>query len=469
MKYILPLFSLLLLLKMSVAQSPMRFLNGERHLLPTVIKKVSSSYIVKDTFVFLNTGSDPLKINKIDAPKNVSFTFTSVTAPNKKGYIYFEEKLPIYGEDFSYKDYNFNIQTNYGPFTSFHLAFMTISEANSIIDYENENEVKIIQKTDANWELYDTYYGNKKGKPLAYGQCLKGSNQRVGAWKLWNEAGTMKDTIYSHLITIIPTHPQNVSFDKMDLLVKSKGAWSTPLFIRKNNGFDVFVDKSMDSLKVFTDSMYQYMNLTYHSLWNHPQFALPLQKKNSHYFLLNRVPTLVNYLPDTYFLVWNLEHPDIFPIQELVPESRFFHDLQTRFPEVTFTFYPHCNQGCKMVIPKEKQTAVLTQLQNDARINAISKMFTLSQSQDTFFHNRDFLMTFVYPSTPSDRNIIQETHFNIDNHFGLEDYFISYGSKLLDENFLQDCNALSASKAIQKCHFGMINPDQNPNVMEAGE
>lgn len=409
MRFVLSLSFILCLEVLSAQNGFMLWKNGERHALgafhqryliesSSKKKPYNSAYgyiplIIQDTFVFENTGTEDLIINKIHVRKPGRFTFSKRTKPKHLGYIYFSDTInPYQSENIELVQENINVMTSYSPWNDIKLEYIVLRHAY----VQNGNNIQVDHPEG---QLYLKLQNGRLPKCMG---IVGANNQKLYTWKYWDDKGMpLPDTTWSKLISIAFLNNDYNNPIKADITAFAHGKYYKPIV--RNNVFQVcslHVTEGTDTVILTSDKGKALIAYPYQQIGSQMHFYNLefLKAKDAFYWDFGQQKKLVysNVYIFTFKKDWR-------------PEEQLINDLETRYPNFEFAKQKHNeNKYWTVRFPKGNaynDSFYLKMLKGEATIDKISQCL-MPRNEKTELGNYGFvgfgMYTTFYPGCNAD-------------------------------------------------------------------
>lgn len=417
--------------------------------------------IIRDTFVFENTGTEDLIIDKIHVRKPSRFTFTKSTKPKHLGYIYFSDTVnPYQSEQIELLRENINVVTNFSPWNDLQLEYIVLRH----VYVQNGNNIHVAHPEG---KLYLKLQNGRFPKCMG---VVAPNNQKLYTWKYWDSKGMpLPDTAWTKLITLSyfnddyrnPIHAEATAF--------AHGQYYQPIANHAYQGCSLHVTVGTDTVVLKCAKGKALIAYPFHQIAEHMHFYNLefLQAKDAFYWDFGQQKKLV------YGRVYVITFK-----KDWRPEQLLINDLKTRYPNFEFAKQKHVQQNYWAVQFPQGNTYTdsfyLKFLKAEASIDQISQCL-MPRNEKTELGNYGFighgLYTTFNPSFSADsvQRVLQKYGFEKGNSdmAGLTE--IIYKGRFVGPEFLKLYNQMLSEKVFMNLRLQVFNewvPARDLNLLK---
>jgi hypothetical protein len=404
--------------------------------------------IIQDTFVFENTGTEDLIINKIHVRKPDRFTFTKRTKPKHLGYIYFSDTInPYQSENIELVQVNINVMTNYSPWNDIKLEYIVLRHAY----VQNGNNIHVEHPEGKQ------YLKLQNGRlPKCMG-IVGANNQKLYTWKYWDDKGMpLPDTTWSKLITIAYFNDDYNNPINADISAFAHGQYYKPIIKNALQVCSLHVKEGTDTVilkcnkgKVLIAYPYQQIGSQMH--FYNLEFLQPL---DAFYWDFGQQKKMV--YSNVYVFAFK---------KDWRPDEQLINDLETRYPNFEFAKQRHYQNNYWAVrFPKGNaynDSFYLKLLKKENGIDKISQCL-MPRNDKTELGNYGFLgfgmYTTFYPGCNADsiNRVLQKYGFTKGSAdmAGLTE--IIYNGRFIGPEFLKLYNQMLREKVFMNLRLQLF-------------
>lgn len=423
------------------------WLNGREHLLPRYFPgNLDENFLqVKDTYIFVNNCDDTLRLENINSSSLASFKIPAFVPPHDTAMVYYRENFAFPDNSPLIIERQLVINTPGDPFNYCKVVFV-ISGFHA--------GIKIIQDGKSVIENYPHHYGflqneltfDKMGKPVSFGAKIKGRDVKAGRWRYWGENGQETYLIYSKLAGITAKSKTSDNTLPCRVSIRDSFRWKNTetWFYEGCNYF--WISPNTDSIRVNTDSAFNFFSVNYAHLNDESKFELMLIDHGDFYIHNGWYNVPLELLPDQYAVFWDWNAISLKEKQQPSTAS-LYRGLVKKYPGiVSFSVFgkPDHDAIDLSHLNETQKKQVLQKLIDEEYILKLCQVFRFPPYRPTYCDGQITLT--INQFIPGD------SIFKLVNRYGFEFsypvpmsggvYSFKYTAKLLDLEFFSNFNRL---------------------------
>lgn len=428
---------------------------NQRYLVETSSKKklqASGGYIpliIRDTFVFENSSTEDLIIEKIHVCKPGRFSFTKRTKPKHLGYIYFSDTVnPYQSEQIELLRENINVVTNFSPWNDLKLEYIILRH----VYIQNGNNIHVAHPEG---KLYLKLQNGRFPKCMG---VVAPNNQKLYTWKYWDDKGIpVPDTAWTKLITLSYLNDDYRNPIQAEVTAFAHGRYYQPIAKHTAQVFSLHVTVGTDTVVLKCAKGKALIAYPFHQIAEHMHFYNLefLQAKEAFYWDFGQQKKLV-YSTDYVFTFK----------KDWRPEQQLINDLETRYPNFEFVKQKHVQQNYWAVRFPQGNTYTdsfyLKLLKGEASIDQISQCL-MPRNEKTELGSFGFIGQGLYttfnPGFTEDsvQKVLQKYGFKkgSSDNSGLTE--IIYKGSFIGPEFLKLYNQMLSEKVFMNLKLQILN------------
>lgn len=423
------------------------------HILPLqAITAKNETQLITDTFWLYNACDDTVFISNVESVTKDFFSINQTLLPKQRTPLIFNGILEYDTYFLNNKLYTCILKFADNFILSFTVNVPIISNGASVFYYADSTINYAIGKQE-NKRYTEALFTYPNGRLRAKGLILDGdTNVRVGIWRHFKDDGawTVDEIVYSKAVYLSAFNEENSGQNtKFKVKVLENGLWKQAITDIYNNELRLFITKATDSIMAYTDSTSFTFALAYKELLETTSKQFYLLKPNQRSLKIGYYTMPFNTIDDSYALIPNYAviKSNNKTTNQLVYEM--IESLENKYPKLKLISVYRNQPGfnTQYLSSYEKQK-LFRQLEQDSNIAVVCKLYSINGKQIGFCNNS------VYVQTTTDkigriRSAASNNGFtNVTEEAGYNRFWLTYTSKILDEEFFEDFKALSENEFI---------------------
>jgi len=446
--------------------------NENSHVLPLkVVIDNNDKVQVRDTFWLYNVSSDTLYITAVQSTTKEFFSIKPTLLPKQRTPLIFNGFLTPESYSFNTKYFNYIITLTDGSFICLGVVIPTISN-HSTVYYRKDSSVNYSIAKQANERFSLVVFTYPNGYLRAVG-TLKDmdTNSRVGNWLNFNMASmTSNSIVYSKRILLSAFKDDGLTtHNKFKVKVFENGSWKEPITDTLKNQLLTFITQKTKKIVAYTDSTQFDIDLKYKQLPIYTDIAFYLLKPNERTLKIDRYEIPFEVVKNQYTIIFDKEY--IKTANKKFDEftDAYIISLQKQYPEIS-TFWIDEIQRCFSLQNLDDKTRrkVLKQLVRDSSISFVSQLFYTNHNLQRINYCDNKVLAAIDIDTEYPERFWLKARImgfsSIETDAGNNRFWLTFPSKLIDEDFFNAFKKLTRQKLVFFANFNFyIAPEKTKN------
>lgn len=446
--------------------------NENSHVLPLkVVIDNNDKVQVRDTFWLYNVSSDTLYITAVQSTTKEFFSIKPTLLPKQRTPLIFNGFLTPESYSFNTKYFNYIITLTDGSFICLGVVIPTISN-HSTVYYRKDSSVNysIAKQANERFSLVVFTYPNGYLRAVGTLQDMD-TNSRVGNWLNFNMASmTSNSIVYSKRILLSAFKDDGLTtHNKFKVKVFENGSWKEPIMDAANNEISLFINPKTEKIVAYTDSTQFEIDLKYKQLSIYTDIAFYLLKPNERTLKIDRYEIPFEVVKNQYTIILNDRILKSSNENKYELTNGYITALQKQYPEIS-TFWIDEIQRCFSLQNLDDKTRrkVLKQLVRDSSISFVSQLFYTNRNLQRINYCDNKVIAAIdidadYPVKFWLKARIRGFS-SIETDEGYNRFWLTYPSKLIDDDFFNAFKKLTRQKLVFFANFNSyIAPEKTKN------
>ena len=426
---------------------------------------------VKDTFWLYKTCDDTLYITQVQSASKAFFSINPTLLPKQKTPLIFNGILREDSYDFTTNYFHCALTLTDRSILSFDVNIPTISN-NSIVYYRPDSSVNYAIGNQPNARFSTVVFTYPSGQISIKGTILdKDTNRRVGHWVHYKE-GTIESELvgYSKSISLTALDDTyGLEHNHFKVKVFENGSWKEPIMDAANNEISLFINPKTEKIVAYTDSTQFDIDLKYKQLSIYTDIAFYLLKPNERTLKIDRYEIPFEVVKNQYTIILNDRILKSSNENKYELTNGYITALQKQYPEIS-TFWIDEIQRCFSLQNLDDKTRrkVLKQLVRDSSISFVSQLFYTNRNLQRINYCDNKVIAAIdidadYPVKFWLKARIRGFS-SIETDEGYNRFWLTYPSKLIDDDFFNAFKKLTRQKLVFFANFNSyIAPEKTKN------
>lgn len=432
--------------------------NEKSHTLPMqAVFGTNASRLITDTFWLYNGCDDTVYISKVQSSTRDFFSINQTLLPKQQTPLLFKGIIQNSSFDFNTNNYWCSLTLADNTLLTFNITVPVVSNKMSVVYNKDSTVNYAIEKNDKKrytMAVFTYPNGHLKSKGLV----LDGDTTlKAGTWRYSKDGTWQVDVeVYSKAIFLSAFEDtyggQHTNFK---ISVLENGKWKQPITDIHNNELRFFVTNETDSIIAYTDSASYTFDLSYNKLPEQISKQIYLLKPGQRSLSIGGYTMPFNTIEDSYTLI-----PNYSILKSRLRTTYQITDsiiaaLKQNYPKLMYVYVSRNQRGISLSgLTENEKKQLLLRLDQDSSIGFVCQLFTTTNKQRIGYCN-NIVYAYIDVDKPDKfKKTAQELGFtDITEDVGYNRFFLTYKSKMIDEDFFDAFKKLTENKLVERAYF----------------